>query len=338
MTEAIAPESTTSSVKISPEKIKSIAQEVISNEAQAIHKLVNTINDQFFKAIEVLLHCRGRIILIGMGKSGHIARKIAATLASTGSPAQFVHAGEAAHGDMGMITQKDVAIALSNSGNTKEILELLPPLKRLAVPIISLCCNPKSSLATAADFNLHVAIDKEACPLNLAPTTSTTAMLALGDIIAITLLEAKQFSRSDFALSHPAGSLGRKLLLTVEHIMHKDLAIPKVTADVSLKEALIEMTSKRLGVTTIVDHQNKLQGIFTDGDLRRTLEKHSNVDHVKIGDVMTLQFKGTQKDMLAAEALVLMQANKITSLPVVDQTNALVGLVHLHDIFKAGII
>ncbi len=276
---------------IDHDQLKQFAKQAIEKELASLAKLSNQINGAFVKACEILLACQGRIIVIGMGKSGHIARKIAATLASTGSPAQFVHAGEANHGDLGMITKTDAVIALSNSGNTAEVINLLPNLKRLGVPIISLCCRPNSQLAKHANINLHIPIEQEACPHNLAPTSSTTAMLVMGDAIAVTLLQAKQFTRQDFAFSHPCGSLGRQLLLTVGEIMHKDKAIPMVNLHASLKDTVVEMTSKRLGFTTIINDTGKIIGIFTDGDLRRALEQHQNLNDIKIQDIMTIKYR-----------------------------------------------
>ena len=269
----------------------SLGQAVVRTEQQAISSLLDKINQDFAKACELLLDCQGRIVVIGMGKSGHIGNKIAATLASTGSPAFFVHPGEASHGDLGMITDKDVVLALSNSGETNEITSLLPVIKRLDVPLISLTGNPDSSLASFADVNLDTSVEKEACPMNLAPTASTTVSLVMGDALAVALLEAKGFTENDFALSHPGGSLGRRLLLKVEDIMHKGDQIPIVDEQTSISDALLEMTNKRLGMTCVVNDKGALCGIFTDGDLRRTLAKNLDLNATQIASVMTVKGK-----------------------------------------------
>ncbi|MFA6303491.1 MAG: KpsF/GutQ family sugar-phosphate isomerase, partial [Legionella sp.] len=287
---------------------------------------------------ELLIACQGRIVVTGMGKSGHIAKKIAATLSSTGSPAFFMHPGEASHGDLGMITAQDVVLALSYSGNTHEIATLLPLLKRLNVPLIALTGNIESTLAKAADVHLDVSIKQEACPLGLAPTTSTTVALVMGDALAISLLQARGFSAEDFALSHPGGSLGKRLLLRIDSICHKDNQLPLINENDSISKALIEVTEKKLGMTCVINNQGHLQGVYTDGDIRRTLTNNFDINTTKIGEVMTRNCRTTTKDLLAAEALAVMQKYAITSLVVVDADNKPYGVLHLHDLLKAGII
>ncbi len=319
-------------------KLKTLGLAVIQTEAQAVAALANRINESFVKACEYMLNCKGRIVVLGMGKSGHIAGKIAATLASTGSPAFFVHPGEASHGDLGMITAQDVVLALSNSGETEEILVILPLIKRLKVPLISLTGNPFSTLAQTATVNIDVSVEKEACPLGLAPTASTTATLVMGDALAVALLQVKGFSADDFARSHPGGRLGRRLLLKVNDIMHTDSAIPSVPMAATIRDAVIEMTRKGLGVTAIVNSAKHVIGIFTDGDLRRTLDKLIDLHNTQIIEVMTAQGKTITPDCLAVEALTLMQTYKITVLLVVDEQQQLQGVLHLHDILRAGVV
>ena len=314
-----------------------LALAVIETEAKAIGQLASRIDAGFNQACELILACQGRVVVTGMGKSGHIANKIAATLASTGTPAFFVHPGEASHGDMGMITKQDVVIALSNSGETREILTILPLLKRLAVPLISLTGKLDSSIAHVATVNLDVSVAEEACPLGLAPTASTTAALVMGDALAIALLNARGFSANDFALSHPGGSLGRRLLLYVEDIMHTGTTVPIVKAGTKLSEALIEITAKKLGMTTVVDENGSLLGIFTDGDLRRVIEKKQDIHSVVIQDLMNANCKTIAANVLAAEALNIMENFKITSLVVTDDHKQLVGVIHMHDILQEGI-
>jgi arabinose-5-phosphate isomerase len=285
-----------------------------------------------------MLGCKGRIVVIGMGKSGHIGNKIAATLASTGSPAFFVHPGEASHGDLGMITSSDVVLALSNSGETRELITIVPLIKRMGAPLISMTGNPESTLAREADVNLDVSVAKEACPLDLAPTASTTAALVMGDAVAIALLEARGFTAEDFALSHPGGSLGRRLLLHVHDIMHKGDAIPAVMQDASLRDALIEMTAKSLGMTAIVDGEGRAVGIFTDGDLRRCLDRDVDVRAAKIADVMIPGGKRIAPDRLAVEALNLMEEKKINALLIVDREERLCGALNMHDLLRAGVV
>ncbi len=320
------------------EKFCQIGQAVIKTELEAIRKLSQQINNTFATACEYLLNCEGRIIVIGMGKSGHIGRKIAATFASTGSPAFFVHPGEASHGDLGMITKKDVVLAISNSGTTQEILTILPIIKRLGIPLITLTGNTNSLLAQEANVYLDISIDKEACPLNLAPTSSTTASLVMGDALAIALLDARGFTQEDFALSHPGGRLGRRLLLRINDIMFVGNKIPKVHESESVKNALIEMSQKSLGMTAVVDESDKIVGIFTDGDLRRTLDKNINFLTTPIGQIITKQCATVTADLLAVEALQLMESKKITGLLVINDENKLVGALNIHNLLQSGVV
>jgi len=319
-------------------KLLDMGRAVIDTEASAVTVLKDRIDDNFAAACQLALNCQGRIVVLGMGKSGHIAGKIAATLASTGTPAFFVHPGEASHGDLGMITSQDVVIALSNSGETEEIVTLLPVIKRLRVPLIAFSGNLKSTLARAADVTLDVSVAKEACPLGLAPTASTTAALVMGDALAIALLEARGFRPEDFALAHPGGSLGRRLLLHVADIMHQGSQIPKVNANALLSNALLEMTQKGLGMTAIVDENNKVKGIYTDGDLRRTLDHGVDVHKTTIGEVMTCNCKTAKANILAAEALSLMEAHKINALIIIDEDNTVIGVLNMHDLLRARVL
>lgn len=314
------------------------ALRAIRIERDAIQALEDRIDDHFTRACEVIMACKGRVVVTGMGKSGHIGNKIAATLASTGTPAFFVHPGEASHGDLGMITNQDVVIAISNSGNTSEVVTILPLIKRMGAPLISMTGNPDSVLAKEAVANLDVRVAVEACPLGLAPTSSTTATLVMGDALAVALLEARGFSAEDFAFSHPGGSLGRRLLLKVSDIMHTGDQIPKVTEGTKLSGALLEMSRKGLGMTTVVDTKGNLTGVFTDGDLRRTLDKPIDIHNTTIETVMTRQGKTIEADHLAAEALNIMEEMKINALPVTDHTGALVGAINMHDLLRAGVI
>ncbi|MFN3235016.1 MAG: SIS domain-containing protein [Gammaproteobacteria bacterium] len=314
-----------------------IAKEVLSTEAQAILALTDRLDEQFTQAIDAMLQCKGRIIVTGMGKSGHIGNKIAATLASTGTPAFFVHPGEASHGDLGMITRLDVVIAISNSGETDEVLALLPMLKRFGITLIAMTGEPLSSLAQKADFHLNVGVDKEACPLGLAPTSSTTATLAMGDALAIVALEKRGFTAEDFALSHPGGALGKRLLISVADLMHPADQLPCVTESTMLSDALDEMTKKGFGITCIVDNDRKLIGVFTDGDVRRVLGKTLDKNATPISEVMTRGGRTIKKDQMAAEALQIMEQYKITSLFVVDDNQSPIGIIHMHDILRAGI-
>lgn len=314
------------------------ALQVINIELQAINNLAKSIDQQFEKSCQAILSCSGRVIVTGMGKSGHIANKIAATLASTGTPAFFVHPGEASHGDLGMFTKADIVLALSNSGETSEIVTLLPVLKRLGCTIIAMTGNDQSTLAVNSDFHLNAAVAEEACPLGLAPTASTTAALVLGDALAVTLLEARGFTAEDFALSHPGGSLGRKLLLTTKDIMQTGDRVPLVTEFASLKEAILEMSEKGLGMTGIVNEKGELTGIFTDGDLRRCLDQDKPISEVMITDMMTRNSVTTQPKILAAQALNIMEAKKINSLFVLDENSKPIGALNMHDLLKAGVI
>jgi arabinose-5-phosphate isomerase len=286
----------------------------------------------------MILACKGRIVVTGMGKSGHIGNKIAATLASTGTPSFFMHPGEASHGDLGMITETDLVIALSNSGEVAEIITLLPLLKRLPVPLISLTGNEKSTLAEMADINLDVGVEKEACPLGLAPTSSTTASLAMGDALAIAVLEARGFTEEDFARSHPGGSLGRRLLLRVKDIMHTGDRIPVVSSNASLKQALLEMSDKGLGMTAIHDKENHLLGIYTDGDLRRTLDSQADIQTAMVKDHMTTNCVTIDAEQIASEALNLMDSNAINALIVTNKNGEVQGALNMHDLLRAGIV
>jgi arabinose-5-phosphate isomerase len=325
-------------MKLHDEKLRELALAVIQAETQAIIALAAQINDSFVEACKLLYNCKGRVVVIGMGKSGHIAGKIASTLASTGTPAFFVHPGEASHGDLGMITRQDVVLALSNSGETEEILKILPLIKRLAVPLLAMTGNPKSTLADFATTHINVSIEHEACPLGLAPTSSTTAALVMGDALAVSLLEARGFTRDDFALSHPGGSLGKRLLLRVGDIMHVGEAIPTVTKSALVGAALLEMTEKKLGMTGIVNECNQLIGIFTDGDLRRMLAKSLDVRTTPIIDVMTSNCTTIKTEVLAAEAMQIMEQKKINALLVVDGQKCVVGALNMHDLIRAGIV
>lgn len=312
------------------------ARQVIETEISALQALTQQIDTQFTHACEAILKCKGRIIITGMGKSGHIGSKIAATLASTGTPAFFVHPGEASHGDLGMIVDGDVVIALSNSGTTDELLALTPILRRQEITLISMTGNPDSTLAQVADYHLNTQVAKEACPLNLAPTSSTTVALVMGDALAVALLEARGFTAEDFARSHPAGRLGKRLLVHVSDIMHSDKAIPTVSPQTSVQEAILEMTQKGLGLTTIVDAQSNLLGIFTDGDLRRAFEGGEIKLEQLITELMIADCQTIAPSQLAVHALNLMQAHAITVLPVV-QDQQVIGIIHMHDLLKAGI-
>ncbi|MFN3770441.1 MAG: KpsF/GutQ family sugar-phosphate isomerase [Ectopseudomonas guguanensis] len=314
------------------------AQRTIRLEIEAVQELLPRINADFIKACELILSCKGRVVVVGMGKSGHIGNKIAATLASTGTTAFFVHPAEASHGDMGMITRDDIVLALSNSGSTAEIVTLLPLIKRLGIRLISMTGNPDSPLAKAAEVNLDARVSQEACPLNLAPTSSTTASLVLGDALAIALLEARGFTAEDFAFSHPGGALGRRLLLKVENVMHAGDALPRVNRGTSLRDALLEMTQKGLGMTVVLEADGRLAGIFTDGDLRRTLDKGIDVRQASIDEVMTPHGKTARAEMLAAEALKIMEDHKINALVVVDEQDRPVGALNMHDLLRAGVM
>ena len=311
---------------------------VLKEEAQALLDLVPTINENFAKACQIMLDTKGKVILTGVGKSGHVATKIASTLASTGTQSFFVQAGEAAHGDLGMIGPDDSVIAISNSGEGSELKVLIPILKRRQIPLIAITGNVESSLGKAANVTLSAHVQREACPLNLAPTSSSTAELAIGDALAVALIEARGFTEKDFALSHPGGALGRRLLVHCQDVMHAGSEIPVVNVKVSLKEALFEMTQKTLGFICIVDDEHKLVGVYTDGDLRRSLEKGATINS-PIKDFMSSNVRGIAKqDTLAADALALMHNLKINSLVVVDDNNHPIGAFNLHDLMRAGII
>lgn len=315
-----------------------LGRAVVETEAAAITALLDRLDERFEQACHYLLECRGRIVVTGMGKSGHIGNKIAATLASTGSPAFFVHPGEASHGDLGMITPQDVVLALSNSGETSELLTILPLLKRLGTPLIAMTGKPQSTLAHESEVHLDVSVEKEACPLGLAPTSSSTATLVMGDALAVALLQARGFTAEDFALSHPGGSLGRRLLLHVGDIMHSDKALPIVTEAATLHDALEMMSEKGLGMTAVIDAEGRLSGVYTDGDLRRTLNKPVDIHQLLVSEVMTRNCKTVPPDMLAAEALQMMDEKKINGLLVVDNQQRLVGAFNMHDLLRAGVI
>ena len=314
------------------------ARETLEIELTEAHKLLSRLDDNFVRACELLLACTGKAVVSGIGKSGHIGKKIAASLASTGTPAFFVHPAEASHGDMGMITRDDVILALSNSGSTNEIVTLLPLIKRLGIQLISVTGNPASPLAKAAEVNLNVHVEHEACPLNLAPTSSTTAALVMGDALAVALLEARGFTAEDFAFSHPGGALGRRLLLKVENVMHAGQELPQVQRGTLLKDALMEMTRKGLGMTVILEADGKLAGIFTDGDLRRTLDRSIDIRSATIDLVMTAHGKTARPEMLAAEALKIMEDHRINALVVVDEEDRPVGAFNLSDLLRAGVM
>lgn len=314
------------------------AKRTIEIEQQAIAALLDRVNESFTDACEAMKACKGRVIVTGMGKSGHIANKIAATFASTGTPSFFVHPGEASHGDLGMITGNDVVLAISNSGNTVEITTILPLIKRMGATLISMTGNSDSTLAVQSNIHLDISIKEEACPLGLAPTSSTTATLVMGDALAVALLESKGFSETDFAFSHPGGSLGKKLLLTVNDIMHKGDRIPTVLTGTPLSDGLLEVSNKGFGMTAVVNSDYTLVGLFTDGDLRRAFDSKIDMLTTSIDHVMTTNCKTIQADILAAEALTIMEQNKITGLLVTDTKNKIVGILHMHDLIHAGVI
>jgi arabinose-5-phosphate isomerase len=319
------------------EKICQLARHVIEIEACMVHHLITRIDHQFARACEYLYHLTGRIAVMGVGKSGHISKKIAATLASTGSPAYFIHPSEAKHGDMGMITRQDAVLVLSNSGESEEILAILPFIKRLGVPLITLTGKPYSTLAKAATINIDVSVEKEACPLGLAPTSSTTAALVMGDALAMALLEQRGFTENDFALSHPGGALGRRLLVKIDEIMHQNENIPIVSHHALLKEVLLEMTQKKLGMTTVVNDQGELIGVFTDGDMRRAFDHPTDFKQIQVHQVMSKHPITLSRGMLAVEALRLLETHQITSL-IITEAQKPVGIVHIHDILRAGVI
>ena len=333
------PPSLPTTAAFSDASLAASGRQVVGIEAQALQELATRIDGGFAAACRLVLASRGRVVATGMGKSGHIARKIAATLASTGTPAFFVHPGEAGHGDLGMITDADVVLALSYSGESDEVLTLLPVLKRQGNALIAMTGKPDSTLARAADVHLDVSVSVEACPLDLAPTSSTTATLAMGDALAVALLEARGFTADDFARSHPAGSLGRRLLLHITDVMHAGDDVPRVQATATLSEALVEMSRKRLGMTAVVDGEDRLLGLFTDGDLRRTLDDAAlDVRTAMIADVMTRNPRTITADQLAVEAARLMESHKISGLIVVDDEGRAVGALNIHDLLRARVV
>ncbi|MFP5382116.1 MAG: KpsF/GutQ family sugar-phosphate isomerase [Gammaproteobacteria bacterium] len=321
-----------------PEHAVTLARQVLGIEADALRALADRLDHAFADAVGVMLACTGRVVVSGMGKSGHVGSKIAATLASTGTPAFFMHPGEASHGDLGMITHDDVVLALSNSGESSELVSIVPLIKRRGARLVAMTGNPASTLAREADVHLDAGVAKEACPLNLAPTASTTAALALGDALAVALLDARGFSADDFARTHPGGSLGRRLLVHVRDVMHAGDDLPRVRRDATLKEALFEMTQKGLGMTAVVDAAGKVAGLFTDGDLRRALEHPLDLQQAKIADLMTRNPKTIRAEELAVAAVEKMETLHINGLLVVDPDNALVGALNMHDLLRAGVV
>ncbi|AAZ26760.1 MULTISPECIES: KpsF/GutQ family sugar-phosphate isomerase [Colwellia] len=317
---------------------KELAKNVIEIEQQAIAELVQFIDDNFELACQLMFHCKGRVIVIGMGKSGHIGGKIAATLASTGTPSFFVHPGEASHGDLGMVTSNDVVLTISNSGETSEVLAIIPVIKRIGAKLISMTGNTESTLAKLADTHVCIKVSAEACPLGLTPTSSTTATLVMGDALAVALLNARDFTAEDFALSHPGGSLGKRLLLRLSDIMHKDDRVPMISENALIKDALVEMSLKGLGMTAIVNEQQQLVGLFTDGDLRRVLDNRIDIHSESINTVMTHNPSVAQSDMLAAQALKIMEDKKINGLIIVDSNNIPVGAMNMHDFLSSGVL
>jgi len=315
-----------------------LAREVLEIEAAAIHGLIARLDEQFQQAVEMILASRGRVTVSGMGKSGHIARKIASTMSSTGTPAYFVHPAEASHGDLGMVTRDDVFIALSNSGESGELLAIVPLIKRQGARLIALTGNADSSLAREADAHLYAGAEKEACPLNLAPTASTTAALALGDALAVALMQAKGFSRDEFARSHPGGALGRKLLTHVRDVMRAGAEAPRVPETATLSDAILEMTRSRMGITSVIDAEEHVVGIFTDGDLRRTLQKGVPVEGTLVSSVMSRGPRTITGEKLAVEAVQIMEEHKVNQLLVVDEQQRLVGALNMHDLFRAKVI
>lgn len=320
------------------DELLKLASEVLAIESRAVDALRDRLGDEFIAACELCLETSGRIVVSGMGKSGHVSNKIAATLSSTGTPAFFMHPAEASHGDLGMITSQDLLLAISYSGETMEVVTILPIVKRMGAKLLSITGNPKSTMAKAADVHLDISVNEEACPLNLAPTASTTATLAMGDALAIALLNSRGFTAEDFARSHPSGNLGKRLILRVSDIMHSGDRIPAVMSDVSLRDGLMEMTDKGLGMTAVVSDDRTLEGIFTDGDLRRTLDSGADIHSTRIRDVMHSNCKTISPDILAAEALYILEENKITSLVVTDEDNKLIGALNIHDLFREGLM
>ncbi len=326
------------SSELSNDELLAVARETLEIEASALERMSARLTGEFGDACRLCLATTGRVVVTGMGKSGHVSSKIAATLASTGTPAFFMHPAEASHGDLGMITSHDLLLAISYSGETDEVLTILPLVRRMGARLLALTGNPSSTLARAADVHLDVGVTVEACPLNLAPTASTTATLAMGDALAVALLKSRGFTAEDFALSHPSGSLGKRLLLRVSDVMRKDEDIPAVSPDVRLRDGLMEMTAKGLGMTAIVDAERRILGVFTDGDLRRALDDGADVHATTMRDVMHEGAKTTRADILAAEAVVMLEDNRITSLLVADDDGRLIGALNVHDLFRAGIM
>lgn len=322
---------------LDPDNTRNLALAVIATEAAAVGALADRIDERFFRACEHILDCSGRVVVTGMGKSGHVGGKFAATLASTGTPAFFVHPGEASHGDLGMITRDDTVIALSNSGETDELLTILPIIRRLGVPLIALTGNPDSRLALDAAVHLDVSVAREACPLGLAPTSSTTAALVMGDALAVAVLDARGFTANDFARSHPGGRLGRRLLIHVGDIMRTGDAMPCIRADALLRDALLEISRKGLGMVVVCDDSARVEGVFTDGDLRRTLDRGLDLHRLTIGEAMTRDGFTARPEWLAVEALELMESRRINALPVVDDDFRLVGALNMHDLLRAGV-
>jgi len=318
--------------------IQTLARAVIETQAEAVLALLGRVDDEFLNACGYLLECTDRVVVIGMGKSGHIGSKIAATLASTGTPAFFVHPAEARHGDLGMIKSRDVVLALSNSGETEEVNTILPLLKRIGVKIVALTGNPASTLARHADAHINISVEKEACPLGLAPTSSTTATLVMGDALAISLLETRGFTREDFAMSHPAGRLGKRLLLHIQDIMHTGEEIPSVPMTASISQTIVEMTAKRLGMTAVLDSEGKVAGVYTDGDLRRTLDSGLDPHTTPISKVMTAGGHSITADALAMEAMQKMQAHAVQGLLVITDDGQLAGALNFQDLLKAGVV
>ncbi|CAB3692596.1 arabinose 5-phosphate isomerase KdsD [Trinickia soli] len=324
--------------KINGDRALALAREVLDIEADAIRGLRDQVDERFVAAVDLLLGCRGRVVVSGIGKSGHIARKLAATLASTGTPAFFVHPAEASHGDLGMVTKDDVFVALSNSGESEELVAILPLVKRLGSKLIAMTGRPQSSLAQLADVHLYAGVSKEACPLDLAPTASTTAALALGDALAMAVLDARGFGADDFARSHPGGALGRRLLTYVRDVMRTGDQLPKVSAAATVRDALFQLTAKRMGMTAIVNEANQVEGIFTDGDLRRVLERTGDFRDLPIVDVMTRKPRTIGPDHLAVEAVESMERHRINQMLVVDSEGRLIGALNMHDLFSKKVI
>ncbi len=320
------------------EELIALAGDVLDIESRAVSRLKARLDDDFVAACRLCMQTEGRVVVTGMGKSGHVSNKIAATLASTGTPAFFMHPAEASHGDLGMITPQDLLLAVSLSGETAEVITILPGVKRMGAKLLAMTGNPGSTIAQAADVHLDISVEEEACPLNLAPTASTTATLAMGDALAVALLKNRGFTAEDFARSHPSGSLGKRLLLRVSDVMRSGSRVPAVSPGVTLRDALLEMTDKGLGMTAIIDADRKILGIFTDGDLRRSLDAGADVHRTLISDVMHADCVTTSEDVLAAEALRMLEENKITSLLVADDGNALIGALNIHDLFREGLM